>query len=109
MVTVFTDENFEKEVLESSIPVLVDFYSNKCAPCKLILSVVDEISCEYEGELKVGKVNVEENRATWAVYGIKALPTVLLFKKGEVAEKVIGAVQKDIFIEKINLVLESET
>lgn len=105
MVKTFTDNNFEDEVLKSSIPVLVDFYADWCGPCKIISVVVDDISGEYEGDLKVGKLNVEENRAIWATYGIKSLPTVLLFKNGEVAQKSIGAVQKADLIEKISLVL----
>jgi thioredoxin 1 len=103
MVIIFTDENFEEGVLRSSLPVIVDFYADWCKPCKLMAAVVEEISNEFEVKLKAGKVNVEDSRAIAAMWGIKSLPTVLLFKNGEVVDKAIGAVQKTVLVEKINL------
>jgi thioredoxin 1 len=105
MVINFTDDNFDDEVIKTSLPVIVDFYADWCGPCKIISPIIEEISNEYEGKLKVGKVNINDNRATSFTYGIKSIPTVLFFKNGKVAQKVIGAVQKDELIEKVNLVL----
>jgi len=106
MILEFIDENFNAEVLESSLPVIVDFYADWCAPCKLLSPIIEEISNEYVGKVKVGKVNINDNRTISFTYGIKSIPTVLFFKNGEVVQKVIGAVQKADLIEKVNLVLE---
>lgn len=105
MVLEFIDENFNTEVLESSLPVLVDFMQIG-APCKLLSPIIEEISNEYVGKYKVGKVNINDNRAISFTYGIKSIPTLLFFKNGEVIQKVIGAVQKVDLIEKVNLVLK---
>jgi len=93
-VFAFGDGNFETEVLQSNIPVLVDFWASWCAPCKQIAPLVDALAEDYEGKVKVGKVNVDENPATPAKYGIRGIPTLILFKDGKVADQVVGAVPK---------------
>jgi thioredoxin 1 len=87
----FTDDNFEEEVLKSDKPVLVDFWAVWCAPCRMIAPVIDEIADTYGSKVKVGKVNVDDNSKTPNQYGIRSIPTVMLFKDGKVAEQVIGA------------------
>ncbi len=90
----FSDGNFETEVIKSDIPVLVDFWAPWCAPCKAIAPLVDTLAGEYEGKIKVGKVNVDENPATPGKYGIRGIPTIILFKEGKVMDQVVGAVPK---------------
>ncbi len=90
----FSDENFENEVLNSETPVLVDFWAPWCGPCRIIAPVVEELSETYEGKLKVGKLNVDDNQKTSMKFGIRSIPTLLVFKDGEVAEQIIGAVPK---------------
>jgi thioredoxin 1 len=93
-VHTFTDDNFEKEVLQSDIPVLVDFWATWCAPCKAIAPLIDTVASEYEGRLKVGKVNVDDNPATPGKYGVRGIPTVILLKDGKVLDQVVGAIPK---------------
>ena len=90
----FSDENFENEVLNSETPVLVDFWAPWCGPCRIIAPVVEELSETYEGKLKVGKLNVDDNQKTSMRFGIRSIPTLLVFKDGEVAEQISGAVPK---------------
>ena len=96
-----TDENFKEEVLESNLPVLVDFWAVWCAPCLMVAPVVEEIAKEYEGKLKVCKLNVDEAPEAASQYGIMSIPTLAVFKNGQVVEKVIGAVPKTTLEEKI--------
>jgi len=93
-VHTFTDDNFEKEVLQSDIPVLVDFWATWCAPCKAIAPLIDTVASEYEGRIKVGKVNVDDNPATPGKYGVRGIPTVILLKDGKVLDQVVGAIPK---------------
>jgi thioredoxin 1 len=93
-VLTFTDDNFEKEVLQSDVPVLVDFWATWCAPCKAIAPLIDAVASEYEGRVKVGKVNVDDNPATPGKYGVRGIPTVILLKDGKVLDQVVGAIPK---------------
>lgn len=93
-VMAFTDANFDREVLQSDIPVLVDFWATWCAPCKAIAPLVDAVADEYAGKIKVGKVNVDENPATPGKYGVRGIPTLILFKGGVVVDQIVGAVPK---------------
>jgi thioredoxin 1 len=89
-----TDANFEAEVLKSADPVLVDYWADWCGPCKMIAPVLDEIAAEYAGKIKVAKLNIDENQATPPRYGIRGIPTLMLFKGGEVEATKVGAVSK---------------
>lgn len=97
-----TNENFENEVLKSDIPVLVDFYATWCGPCKMIAPIVEEISEEYEGKIKVGKVDVDEAAELAIAFGVSSIPTIIVFKNGEVHKKAVGYRSKkeleDMFI-----------
>lgn len=93
-VLAFTDANFDREVLQSSIPVIVDFWATWCAPCKAIAPLIDVVATEYAGKVKVGKVNVDENQTTPSKYGVRGIPTIILFKDGAVLEQIVGAVPK---------------
>ena len=105
MALAFNDSNFQDEVLNSEIPVLVDFYADWCGPCKMMSPVVDELSREYEGRLKVGKVNVDENTNVAQQYRVMRIPTILLIKNGQVVDQVVGAVPKAQLTGKIDSIL----
>ena len=94
------DSAFDEEVMESEVPVLVDFWAPWCGPCRALSPVIEEISNDYEGSVKVGKVNVDENPQTTMKFRIRSIPTLIVFKNGEVAEQIVGAVPKSE-IEKI--------
>ena len=89
-----TDKSFEDEVLKSEIPVLVDFWATWCAPCKAIAPIIEEMAATYDGKIKIAKVNVDENPSTPGKYGVRGIPTLILFKKGEVVDQLVGAVPK---------------
>ncbi len=93
-VQTFTDNNFDADVLKSDIPVLVDFWATWCAPCKMLAPTIDAIADEFDGKLKVGKVNVDDNPGTPGTYGVRGIPTVILFKGGKVVDQIVGNVPK---------------
>ncbi len=98
---IVTDDNFEKEVLQSDIPVLVDFWAEWCVPCKMVEPVVDQIAQEYAGKLKIGKVDVDSNPGISMKYGIRSIPTLLIFKNGQPVDQIIGAVPKKNILQKL--------
>lgn len=89
-----TDENFEAEVLQSEVPVLVDFWAEWCMPCRMLAPTIDEIAGDYAGKVKVGKMDTDANRNTGIKYQISAIPTVMIFKDGELAKKFVGVTSK---------------
>lgn len=89
-----SDEGFEQEVLQSAIPVLVDYWAEWCGPCKMIAPILDDISKEYAGRLKVAKLNIDDNQQTPPKYGIRGIPTLMLFKNGNVEATKVGALSK---------------
>ncbi|MEO0072179.1 MAG: thioredoxin [candidate division WOR-3 bacterium] len=106
MIVELTNGNFKQEVFDSTIPVLVDFWASWCGPCQLLSPIVEEISNEYAGKLKVGKVNVDNEPELAQKYGIMSIPTILFFKNGEVVNSIVGAVPKNFLIKQINKILQ---
>ena len=104
-VTPVADDSFEREVLQSATPVLIDFWAPWCAPCRAIAPVVDEIAREYAGKLKVVKMNVDENPRTPSRYGVRGIPNLTLFQGGQVKEQIIGAVPKSQLVKAIGNVV----
>ena len=102
---VLTDDNFSTEVLNASQPVLVDFWATWCGPCRMIAPIVQELSSEYEGRAKVGKLDVDAAQKTATEFGIRSIPTLLIFKEGKVADQIIGAVPKGQITEKLEAAL----
>ena len=100
-----TDGNFEAEVLQSDKPVLIDFWAAWCAPCRMIAPIVEELAEEYDGKIKVGKLDVDSNQQTAIKYGVRSIPTVLIIKNGEVADTIIGALPKAAFVSKLATIL----
>jgi thioredoxin 1 len=98
---ILTDKNFEEEVVQSELPVLVDFWAEWCMPCKMIAPIVEEIATELAGKLKVGKIDVDSNSNSSMKYGIRSIPTLLIFKDGNAVEQITGAVPKASLLEKI--------
>ncbi len=89
-----TDDSFESEAIKSEIPVLVDFWAEWCAPCRILSPILDDISKEYDGKIKVVKVNVDESNVTAATYGVRGIPTLLFFKNGQVVDTKVGNLPK---------------
>jgi len=103
------DANFDQEVLQSDIPVLVDFWAVWCGPCRAIAPVVESVATTYAGKLKVAKVNVDQNGATPSRYGIRGIPALLFFKSGKVADQIVGYVPKEHIDQTLKRVLVKET
>src|SRR6266700_1914498 len=93
-VVTLTQENFAKEVLQSSVPVLVDFWAEWCGPCKMIAPILDELAEEYNGRIRIGKVNIDDHQNLAAEYRVSAIPTLLLFRQGQVAKQIVGLKSK---------------
>ncbi|MCC8407198.1 MAG: thioredoxin [Rickettsia endosymbiont of Ecitomorpha arachnoides] len=102
MADKITDSSFKKEVLESDLPVLVDFWAEWCGPCKMLTPIIDEISKELKGKVKVLKMNIDENPNIPSEYGIRSIPTIMLFKNGEQKDTKIGLQQKNSLLDWIN-------
>ena len=98
----FTDENFQSEVLNSDKPVLVDFWAEWCGPCRMVAPIVEELATEYNGSLKVGKVDVDSNQKVSMQFGVRSIPTLLIFKNGKVVDQIIGAVPKRALADKVS-------
>lgn len=97
-----TDANFKSEVLDSSQPVLVDFWAEWCGPCKMIAPTIEELAADFDGKAKVAKVNVDEQPNLAQQYGVRSIPTLLFFRDGKVAEQMVGAAPKDTLADKLN-------
>ncbi|WP_428936869.1 thioredoxin [Fontivita pretiosa] len=101
----FTDENFETEVIKSPQPVLVDFWAEWCQPCRLLAPTIEKLAASYAGRVKVGKLDTDANRDTAMKYGISAIPTVILFKDGQVVQKFVGLRREQDFREALDAIL----
>lgn len=103
MTSQFTDQNFEEEVLKSTAPVLVDFWAVWCGPCQMMGPVVEELSKDLEGKAKVGKLNVDENPKTAERYGVMSIPTLILFKNGQITKTIVGFRNKEEVLREITV------
>jgi len=105
MIVQITDDNFETEVIRSNLPVLIDFWAPWCGPCKSIAPVIEELAREYDGRIKVAKLNVDENPATPSRYAVRGIPNLLILKGGTVKEQIVGAVPKARLVDAIERAL----
>ena len=105
MITYLNNNNFQEEITNSNIPVIIDFYADWCGPCKIIAPTLEEISTEYDGKCKVCKVNIDNTQELAIQFGIMSIPTILYFKNGEKVDQTIGVITKEQLIEKINNLL----
>ena len=106
-IVTLTDSNFDSEVMKSPAPVLVDFWAEWCGPCKMVAPILDELATEYNGRVKIGKVNIDDHQGLATQYGIRAIPTLLIFKQGQVVDQVIGLKSKKDFKTKLERALTS--
>lgn len=104
---VFSDQNFEAEVLKSQQPVVVDFWAPWCAPCRIVSPVIEELAKEYEGKVKVGKLNVDDNQQTASKYGVMSIPSIVFFKNGKPVRTMVGAQSKENYKQEIEQILTS--
>lgn len=101
MTTQFTESNFEQEVLQSDVPVVVDFYADWCGPCKMMSPVVEKLADTYADKVKIGKLNTDEAQSLAAKYGVMSIPNIVFFKNGEVVDRQVGAVPQSVLEDKI--------
>lgn len=104
-----TDQTWDNEVLNSSLPAMVDFWAEWCAPCSMVAPLVEQIGREYEGKIKIGKLDVDENPITAEKYQVMAIPSLLFFNGGKLVDRVVGVVPKKTLVEKIERVLEEKS
>jgi thioredoxin 1 len=102
---VLTDQTFQDEVIKSTLPVLVDFWAEWCMPCRIVGPIVEELAKEYDGKLKVGKLNVDQNGQTASNFGVMSIPTLLIFKDSKVIKQMVGAQSKENFKKEIDSIL----
>ncbi len=105
---IITDQNFDTEVLQSKIPVLVDFWAEWCGPCRLAEPVIEELAKEYEGKMKVGKLNVDQNLQTAQKFGVMSIPTVIIFQNGQEVKREVGFVGKEGYLKLISNILNAQ-
>ncbi len=106
MEKAFTDQNWEDEVLNSNLPVVVDFWAEWCAPCHMMSPIIEELAKEYEGKIIIGKLNVDENQITAGKYNIMGIPTLLFFNNEELVDRIVGVVPKNAVEDKIKKMLK---
>lgn len=105
MAVELTDSNFREIVLDSDKPAMIDFWAVWCGPCRMVAPIVEEMSGEYEGKAVIGKLDVDSNPEVAQEYGIRNIPTILFIKNGEIADKQVGAVPKNVLVDKLNALL----